>query len=367
MPRLIVLGIPHTVTDPEFNGCAFTAKVLKFLKMMNNYGGYEIIHLGHKDSQVPAGVTNIAVTDNDILRVAYGDDYVFDKSWKETGFDQFRIDDYAYREFHTRAIRVLGEIKQQHDIVCITFGYGHKAVADAHPDLINIETGIGYPAAFADWRIYESHAIRNAMYGPESISTCNQNSYYRVIPNYFDEQDFVYADKKEDYLLYLGRIGRNKGLDIAIDVAKHTNKKLVIAGQGDIAPFGPLPDTIQHIGYANIPMRQHLLANASALFIASQYMEPFAGVQIEAFLSGTPVISPNYAAFVEYNIDGVTGIRCDTFGDYVQAVEQVQDLDPAQIRAYGEQFLLPQIAPRFDHYFKDVLAVYQDKGWYTLR
>jgi len=362
--RLIVLGIPHTITSDEFNGCAFTAKVVKFLEMMQAFGGYEIIHLGHRDSQVPEGVTNIEVTNNDIHRVAYGDDYVDKQTWRERGFNQFSISDYAYREFHTNCIRVLGEIKQEHDIVCHTFGFGHKAIADAHPDLINIETGIGYPAAFANWRVYESHAIRNAMYGPESISTCNQNSYYRVIPNYFRKEDFVYADTKEDYLLFLGRLGRNKGLDIAIDVAKHTGKKLIIAGQGNIAEFGDLPANIQHIGYANIPMRQHLLANAQALFVASQYMEPFCGTQVEAFLSGTSVISPDYAAFVEYNLHGITGIRCNTFKDYVDATEQVKQLDPKTIRAHGEQFLLPRIAPKFDAYFADVLKVYTGKGWY---
>lgn len=365
--RLIVLGIPHTVTSDEFNACAFTAKVVKFLEMMTDRG-HEIIHLGHKNSQVPEGVTNIAVTNDDVLRVAYGDDYVNRQTWRQTGFTQFSIDDYAYREFHARSIRVLTEIKQPNDIVCITFGYGHKAIADATPDLIHIETGIGYPAAFAPYRIYESHAIRNAMYGPESISTCDQNSYHRVIPNYFRDEDFVYNDKKDDYLLFLGRIGLNKGIHIAIDVALHTGKRLIVAGQGSLESLGytDLPENILEYGYANIEPRRHLLANASALIVASQYMEPFCGTQVEAFLSGTPVISPDYAAFVEYNIDNTTGIRCNTFRDYVNAVEQVKTLNPALIRQHGEQFLLPNIAPKFDDYFNDVLDIYGKKGWYEL-
>ena len=364
--RLIVLGIPHTVTSDEFNACAFTAKVVKFLEMMQDLGGYEIIHLGHRDSVVPAGVTNIEVVNNDIHRRAYGDAYVDEQTWRRTGFTQFDITDVAYREFHAGAIRVIEEIKQPLDIVCHTFGWGHKAIADAHPDLINIETGIGYPAAFAPWRVYESHAIRNAMSGPESISTCNQNSYHRVIPNYFRDRDFVYSEQKEDYLLYLGRLGTNKGLDIAIDVAKHTRRRLIIAGQGDITQFGRLPENIEHIGYATIPVRQHLLAHAQALFIASQYMEPFAGVQVEAWLSGTPVISPDYAAFAEYNRHNQTGIRCNTFRDYVRATAAVTQLDPRTIREYGEQFLLDRIAPRFDQYFREVLEVYEKKGWYTI-
>ena len=171
--RLHVLGIPHTQTTNEFNGCAFTAKVHKFLEMMSGRG-HEIIHYGHrtKDWAYP-DVQHIPVTNDDIHRVAYGDDYVYDKSWKTTGFNKFDITDYAYREFTRNAIQAINERKQPNDILCVTFGYGHKAIAD-EVGMITVETGIGYPAAFADYRIYESHAIRNAMYGPESISQSTQ-------------------------------------------------------------------------------------------------------------------------------------------------------------------------------------------------
>jgi glycosyltransferase involved in cell wall biosynthesis len=364
--RLHVLSIPHTQTTEEFNGCAFTAKVHKFLEMMSGRG-HEIIHYGHTtvDWSYP-DVEHVEVTNDNIHRVAYGDDYVFDKSWKQTGF-KFDITDYAYREFTTNAIKELNLRKQPNDILCVTFGYGHRAISD-QVGMITVETGIGYPAAYADYRIYESHAIRNAMYGPESIANCNQSSYYRVIPNYFRERDFVYSPTKEDYLLFLGRIGTNKGIHIAIDVATHTGKRLIIAGQGSLKDLGytDLPDNIIDYGYANIPTRQHLLANAQALIVASQYMEPFCGTQVEAYLSGTPVISPDYAAFTEYNINNVTGIRCNTFRDYIKATEQVLHLNPATIRQHGEQFLLPNIAPQFEHYFQDVLNIYGKKGWYTL-
>jgi glycosyltransferase involved in cell wall biosynthesis len=208
----------------------------------------------------------------------------------------------------------------------------------------------------------------NALAGRDAVAHCQQDWYHRVIGNYFDSEDFTYSADKDDYLLYLGRIGGNKGVDIAIDLAKTTGKQLVIAGQGTLKSMGytNLPDNIVEFGYADADQRRTLMSRAQALFIGSTYLEPFAGVQVEAWLSGTPVISPDWAAFAEMNVHGLTGIRCNTFKDFVQATEEVKLLKPADCRRHGEQWLLENIAPKYERYFEDVLNVYTGKGWYTL-
>jgi glycosyltransferase involved in cell wall biosynthesis len=121
---------------------------------------------------------------------------------------------------------------------------------------------------------------------------------------------------------------------------------------------------VVEVGYADAEMRRDLMARASALFIASRYGEPFGGVQVEAWMSGTPVISPDWAAFAELNQHGVTGFRCRTFDDFVTAIDQAPTLDPAVIRSYAERFSLEAIAPEYDRYFQDVLNVYTGQGWY---
>jgi len=366
--RLIVLGVPHTITDPEWSGCAFTGKVLKFLKMMN-HRGHDIIHIGHADSQIPAGIQHYSVTNNETLCSAYGEEYVYEQTWKRTGFGGvFDINDHAYQVFTANTIELLQKIEQPNDMLLCFFGWGHKAIADAMSDMIVIEPGIGYPSAFARWRIYESHAIMNAMYGPKSIGTCDMDWYHRVIPNYFDPEDFTYSEDKDDYILYLGRVYNGKGLDTIIQATEAAGRKLVIAGPGRLEDMGyaASPQHVTEMGYADPRMRRQLLSRASAVAVASGYLEPFAGIQVEAWLSGTPMITPDWAAFAELNQHGVTGYRCNTFRDFVEAFRTTEELFPEYCRRHAEQFTLERVAPRYERYFSDVLEVYTGRGWYAL-
>lgn len=371
--RIIVPAIPHTVTNQDFVGCAFTQKVLKFVKMMSGRG-HEIYHVGHADSKIwPApDVHHITVIDNHVLRKSYGNDYVDQQSWKELGFSRFfNNDDHAHEHFNREAIKAIKPLLTNNTVIVGFWGYGHKPIADAFPEVPFIEGGIGYLGAFSQWRIYESHAVMNALAQPESVINCWQSWYHRVIPNYFDADDFDYRprDQKKDYILYLGRISNAKGVDIAIQATEAAGRKLLIAGQGSLEEIGIMkkPAHVELVGYADVDTRRLLLSEAAGLIIASKYLEPFAGVQVEAWLSGTPVISPNYAAFAELNQHSSTGFRCNVFRDFVKACQSIDLIPPELCRQHGEQFLLAQIAPMYEDYFQDVLDVYHQKGWYTWR
>ena len=356
--RFHILGLPHTVSSKEYVACAYTQKVVKFGKMMTARG-HEVIHYGHEDSDLVC-TEHVTVTTNEDLEKAYGS-----YNWRNNFF-KFNTSDHAYQTFYANAIREVGKRKRQHDFILPFWGAGVRPVCDAHPDLITIEPGIGYAGGhWARWKVFESYAIMHAYNGLSAVGTCKQDWYEVVIPNYFDLDEFLFEpEKKEDYFLFLGRVYAGKGIDIAVQVTEKIGAKLVVAGQNPEKRI--FPKHVEFVGYADVEKRKQLMSRAKASFVASTYLEPFGGVQVENLISGTPTITTDWGAFTENNIEGMTGFRCRTFADFVNAAKNIDSINPYVCRGYGEQFSLEKIAPKYEKYFQDVLNVHTNEGWYHL-
>jgi glycosyltransferase involved in cell wall biosynthesis len=319
--------------------------------------GHTIIHYGHEDSDVICD-EHVTVLTNRDFEISYGS-----HDWKNNFF-KFNTNDHAYQTFFRNAIIEVGKRKQKYDFILPFWGSGVRPICDAHPDLITVEPGIGYAGGhWARWKIFESYAIYHAYCGLKNVGQCNQDWYEVVIPNYFDLEDFDYCDKKEDYFLYLGRVYNGKGVNIAIEATQIAGVKLVIAGQKEEGY--KLPDHVEYIGYADVETRKRLMSKAKASFLASMYVEPFGGVQIENLLSGTPTITTDWGSFAENNLHGITGYRCRTMGDFVQAIKNIDKIKPINCRKWGENFSLERVALMYEKYFQDILDVHIGKGWYT--
>lgn len=158
-----------------------------------------------------------------------------------------------------------------------------------------------------------------------------------TIYNGVDTVNYAYNDKVEldAPLVFLGRIQHEKGTAIAIDVAKKTGKRLVIAGnvpneevhqayfRNEIIPFID-GDRVKYIGPVDDKEKNKLLGNAYALLMPVTWAEPFGIVMTEAMACGTPVIAFNLGAIPEVVNPGLNGYLCKNTDEMVEAVSAVR-------------------------------------------
>lgn len=142
-------------------------------------------------------------------------------------------------------------------------------------------------------------------------------------------------DIDEAPLVFLGRIQYEKGTKEAIEIARATEKKLIIAGnvpneelhqkyfKENIEPEID-GNQITYIGPVNDIEKNKLLGKASAFLMPVLWGEPFGIVMIEALACGTPVIGFRQGAVPEVVEDGFNGFVCDTTEQMIEAVKKIK-------------------------------------------
>ena len=367
--RLHVLGLPHTITRKEYCTCAFTMCVLKFCKMMKQRGHY-IIHYGNKESIVECD-ENVSLLDIEDLKKTYGKDLNYFK----TNFFKYSNDDHCHEKFNKNAIIELEKRLESKDFVLGFWGFGNFPIyeyVEKMKKALFVEASVGYYNSFSKYRVYVSYALHNFQLGLENKSSnCLENKprhYDTVIPLYFDLNDFNFNIERGDYFLFISRIHECKGIHIAIQLAKKTNIKLKICGQGNISEYLDINDksniNIEYIGYADIELRKELMSKAKGLLIFSDYVEPFGAVVTEAMLSGCPVICHDFGAFSENVIHSITGYRCKTFEHMIWAINNIHIINPNDCRKFAiNNYSFDKISVMYEEYFYSLQNLFLN-GWY---
>ena len=81
--------------------------------------------------------------------------------------------------------------------------------------------------------------------------------------------------------------------------------------------------------------RVDVVGRARCMLMPTVFIEPFGFSGIEAQLCGVPLIATSYGAFQETVVEGVTGYRCHTLADWVEAIRLSRSLDRRQIATLG--------------------------------
>jgi hypothetical protein len=196
----------------------------------------------------------------------------------------------------------------------------------------------------------------------------NGSWYDAVIPNYFDPADFSYQPDKEDYALYIGRLVKRKGVEVAVQVTRELGIPLVIAGQGslknEVEGLDIQEPHVEFVGSVGPKQRCELMGGAQMAFAPTYYIEPFGGVAVEAQLCGTPVLTTDWGAFSETILHGVTGYRCRTFDDFCWAADNAHRIKPGDCRYWALQnYSMNRIQWMFQEFFTKVADIGRG-GWY---
>lgn len=349
--RFHLVSLPHTNTTLEFTACAFTEKVRKFSNMMMSLGHTVYLYAG-EFNEANCSEHIVCISDEQ-RREATPDHYTmasFDNSLPH------------WQVFNANAIREVEARSQPGDFLCLIGGSAHKPIADALPQLMPVEFGIGYPGTFAPFRVFESYAWMHTVYGSASSNpgSIDGRFYDVVIPSYFEPELFPLGKGDGDYLLFVGRLIERKGYHIAEMVAKHLGKRLIIAGHGTPPTYG------EHVGVIDAKQRAELMGSATAMFAPTIYIEPFGSVVPEAMMCGTPTITTDWGAFTETVQHGFNGYRCHTLGEFVQAALDAPGLDRVAIHSDAHsKYSVDVVAHLYDKYFHR-LQTLNGAGWYTI-
>ena len=335
--RLHVLANPHGITDLRYRMEPFGIAVSKFITNMTQLG-WPVTHYGHELSQVDC--ENIAVVSAAEIPPPSPDSL-------------FPHNPAVAKLFGQRANQVLSANVSPGDAVLCFYGSDHYDAVQGIPDVKIVEPSIGYraEAVFAPYRVFTSYAQMHYYYGKNNMLH-NPNWTDGVIPNSFTPSEFEYRDTKADYLLYLGRVTGEKGIDVAIKTAAATGRRLIIAGPGHV---DSVPDGVEIFGYADVEQRRTLLAGAAALIAPTVYIEPFGNIVVEAAMSGTPVLTTDWGGFTETVVQGRTGFRCRSREEFAQAVDRLSEIHSWACRDWAmENYSDSVVHQKFDQYFKRI-------------
>jgi glycosyltransferase involved in cell wall biosynthesis len=164
-------------------------------------------------------------------------------------------------------------------------------------------------------------------------------NYLATVYNGIDLSLYPLQKQSGDHLIFLGRIHPDKGVHLAIEVARMSGAPLLIAGiiqdqqyfRAEVEPH--LNQMIRYIGPVGVEGKNALFARASALLHLNTIPERFGLVLAEANAAGVPVIAMDLGSCREVIEDGRTGFLVNNVQEAVRAIARLPEIDRNRCRA----------------------------------
>jgi glycosyltransferase involved in cell wall biosynthesis len=170
-------------------------------------------------------------------------------------------------------------------------------------------------------------------------------NYLATVYNGIDLSLYPLQECGGNDLIFLGRIHPDKGVHLAIEVARLSGMRLIIAGivqdkayfREQIEPHLNDHDAL-YIGPVDVRGKNELFARARVLLHLNTIPERFGLVLVEANAAGVPVIAMDLGSCREVIKDGQTGFLVDSVTEAVRAVGRISEIDRSACRSRVRQY-----------------------------
>ena len=122
-----------------------------------------------------------------------------------------------------------------------------------------------------------------------------------VIPNSIEIKDMTPREGTGSYVAFCGRISREKGIDLIVEVARrHPEIPFRLAGAvGDPSLVADLPANVELVGFVSGKALDDFYDNAAFVLMASRCYEGFSMAILEAAAHSRPTVAPGHGGFTE--------------------------------------------------------------------
>src|SRR5205807_4053918 len=170
-------------------------------------------------------------------------------------------------------------------------------------------------------------------------------NYLATVYNGIDLALYPLQESGGEDLIFLGRIHPDKGVHLAIEVARLSGRRLIIAGiiQDEVYYREKLKPHIDgqnicYVGPVGIAEKNELFARACALLHLNTVPERFGLVLAEANAAGVPVIAMDLGSCREVIRDGQTGFLVNNVHEAVLALQRLPEIDRRACRQRVQQY-----------------------------
>ena len=200
-----------------------------------------------------------------------------------------------------------------------------------------------------------------------SISNSDRASglnYLATVYNGIDLSLYPLQERGGDQLIFLGRIHPDKGIHLAIEVARLSGLPLLIAGiiqdrtyfREQVEPR--LDQTIRYIGPVDVPGKNELFARARALLHLNTIPERFGLVLAEANAAGVPVIAMDLGSCREVIKDGQTGFLVNSVQEAVESLQRLSEIDRGVCRQRVQEcFSIETMVASYERVYRTIFEL----------